>query len=838
MFISLRSKLILPIVIIIILLVMTILFVVTTAVSSLVADLTTEKLDTAVAGIHAYLDDLERRVLATTTILATSTQLINYLNVENYDDNAIFRYITAQKELTGVDGIVVSDAFGISVANSHDPALVAEDVTVISTAAAALRGESAVSFMETSVVPVILASSAPVIYEDTIIGTVTVFFDIGALAFVDTVSNIFRADFTVFLNNISVASTLVHPDTGDRAVGTPVAAHVADFVIGQGEAMDLELDIFGLLPYYAHYFPLHTHYGDVVGMMFVGISQEEARAASIALQQNLVIVGIVGLVIAIIVTLATIVHSLKPLLALSQLTKDVSSGNININFNTKNLPKDEIGNLTLDVYELVDVIRHLISDLSQLSHEFTQVGDIEYRINTDNYSNSFRELMKSVNGIIDSLVDDIETIVDANARMANGDFDIAVKDLPGKKMSLTKSIRDITSKLNELYDASASLAERVAVGEFSIHIDESKFSGKWGDLANKLNKLIISVVEPLADIEENVIIMSKGNFSHLEGKYSGTFKVLQDACNLVNDTTQLYIEEISTTLDAIASGDLTVSLNQEYIGSYAPIETSINTILQKLNTTLSEVQSAVAQLADSSDQISVISADLSVGVSKQTQALNDFSDSIAIIHDKAELASENALTANKSSELISRHIASGGKAVETMETTMNDIKLSSENISKILDVIRDVAFQTNLLALNASIEAARAGGHGKGFSVVAEEVRSLASKSQKSTAETTQIVEEDILHVNEGLKTTNSVVESFETITQAVSKISSLIHDITQISDEQLQSIYNVNATVSQIKNVVSDISTTAEQAANASERLNTQADLLEEQLSYFKTTM
>ncbi|MCL1986869.1 MAG: methyl-accepting chemotaxis protein [Firmicutes bacterium] len=839
MFTSLRSKLILPILTILILLVVIILFIVNSATTTLVTNFTSEKLDTAVAGINAYIEDLELRVSSTRGILASSTRLMSYLNVmdaHNIDHEAITRYIISQAELTNVGGIIVSDPHGTVLAYTCDPANYEGGIVTVATIETAVRGESIVAFTSTTASPVVLAGSAPIFFEDTIIGTVTVFFEIATFEFVDSVANIFNADFTVFAGDTSIASTLIHPQTGARAVGTQVAQNVAEAVLGRGEYLTLELNIFGLIPYYAHYFPLYFTDGQPVGMMFVGISEVEAMAAGVQLNQNLIIVGLIGLIIACVVTLFTIVQALKPLAEISQIAKNVSDGNMNINKHSKRLPKDEIGSLTLDIYGLVDVVKNLIDDLNKLSHEFTQVGNTEYRISESGYNHSFKELVQGVNAIADSLIDDIDLIINANNKMANGDFDIVVKDLPGKKMVLPQSVRSITAKLNELYNSSAVLVEKATAGDFDFQIDETHFSGNWADLVHKLNNLMMAVANPLSDIEHNIVIMANGDFSRLEGDYRGSFKVLQNSCNMVNDITQLYIGEISNTLNAIANGDLTVNLRQTYVGSYAPIERSINTILSNLNKTLSEVKSAIGQLTDGSEQISLVSANLASGVSKQNEAIEEFSNSIALIHEKANLASTNATMANKNSHLIQEYVANGGDAVESMEKTMNNIKSSSENISKILDVIRDVAFQTNLLALNASVEAARAGEHGKGFSVVADEVRTLASKSQKSTADTSKIVEDDIVTVNEGLQATVNVVESFEIITKTVTEISQLISDITAMSDDQLSSISNLNTTVSQIKGVVSDISTTADESATASRELSAQAEVLRQQISYFKT--
>ncbi|MCL1996910.1 MAG: methyl-accepting chemotaxis protein [Defluviitaleaceae bacterium] len=831
-FTSLKSKLIIPLVSLLFVLVLVIVAVVSIATANLVDDFSEERISAARTSVVAYLNAMEQHTLMAAIAIGSSGNMINHLN--SGDREVILQYLIGEKALLGVDAITVTDSHGIAVARSNLPQTFGDYVGNVSSVVAGLAGERITLYTPTAAVPLVMAGTSPIMDGGNIIGSVTAFFNIGANEYLDYLADTFDVDFTAFYGDTSVSTTLVHPETGQRLVGTPAAPHISEAVLGRGEHVTLRLDVLGLIPYYAYYFPLHGVGDEIVGMFFVGIALEYIYAASDALQNNIIIIGIVGLVVAIGMSLFIVIKSLKPLSKLSVAAKEVTSGNIHINMDRANLPKDEIGTVILDVYELVDIIKHLIDDLNKLSHEFTEVGDIEYRIDTSKYNNAFKELVEGANGIIDCQVDDILPVIEAVNKLANGDFSITVNDLPGKKIILPQSIRAVTAKLNELYDVTAGLVRNAAQGDFESRIDTSHFEGSWAALANGLNDLMSSIAQPLADVRHNIEIMSKGDFSHLEGDYPGTFGALKDACNLVNDITEIYIKEISQTLQLIAKGDLTVNLKQNYVGSYAPVETAINTILDNLNSTLSDIQTAVVQVTEGSGQISSMAMDLAQGAMRQNSAIENLSQSIALIHEKAMQASNDASTANKSSLRIRDHVVDGGEAVKSMESAMNRVKESSESISKIIDVIRDVAFQTNLLALNASVEAARAGEHGKGFAVVADEVRTLASKSQHSTSETAKIVEEDSEHVNEGLKATVSVVESFDRIANNVEEISKLISEIAEISGEQLESISNVNANVSEITDVVTNVSATAQQSASAAQQLNSQAEILREQIAFF----
>ena len=481
------------------------------------------------------------------------------------------------------------------------------------------------------------------------------------------------------------------------------------------------------------------------------------------------------------------------------------------------------------------VIHNILQDIDRLSNEFIQQGDIEYRIDTSKYSGAYKELMQKTNGLVQSSVDDISPLLQALSQLADGDFDITVKELPGKKSVMHETLRSIVAKLSELDRSIFHLAKSASEGDLTVHIDTSIFSGNWAKVARQLNSLMDAIAKPLADIQHNIAIMSEGDFSHLEGEYPGTFGVLQNACNNVNDITEALIKDISETLGAIAKGDLTVRLKENYVGSYAPIETSLNTILDDLNSTLSEIKDAVAYVTEGAGLVSTSSITLAEATMKQTASIHELRSSAALIQEKATIANKDAIIASESGERIQKNIAVGDIAVKSMESTMKKVKDSSEDIRKIIDVISNIAFQTNLLALNASVEAARAGEHGMGFSVVADEVRSLASRSQNSTTETSRIIEEDLTHVNDGLQATKAVVDSFGTIEGDITEISGHITEIAEITKEQLKSISDINTSVSEINEAIADISAFAEESAAASQELNAKADLLNEKIAFFK---
>jgi methyl-accepting chemotaxis protein len=165
---------------------------------------------------------------------------------------------------------------------------------------------------------------------------------------------------------------------------------------------------------------------------------------------------------------------------------------------------------------------------------------------------------------------------------------------------------------------------------------------------------------------------------------------------------------------------------------------------------------------------------------------------------------------------------------------MANINESSEKITGIIGVINDIAFQTNLLALNASVEAARAGEQGRGFAVVANEVRNLAGRSATAAKEIKDLIEDSGDKVSEGTALVNQSGETLEKIAESISRVASIVGEITVASAEQSKGLSEVNTAVGHMDNMTQQNAALVEEAAAASESLGDQALNLEKLISFF----
>jgi methyl-accepting chemotaxis protein len=251
---------------------------------------------------------------------------------------------------------------------------------------------------------------------------------------------------------------------------------------------------------------------------------------------------------------------------------------------------------------------------------------------------------------------------------------------------------------------------------------------------------------------------------------------------------------------------------------------------------VSSVVLAADQVTSGALMVSNSSFALSQGATEQASSVQELTATLNEIAAKTAHNVQNAEQANAFAIKAKQYAAEGNSQMKVMLQAMDDINVSSGNISKIIKVIDDIAFQTNILALNAAVEAARAGQHGKGFAVVAEEVRTLAAKSASAANETTELIENSINKVDTGTKIARSTADALGKIVEQVDEAAVLVNAISEASVEQSMGIEQVDQGISQVSQVVQTNAATAEESAAASQQLTAQAEQLMQTISVFKT--
>lgn len=311
-------------------------------------------------------------------------------------------------------------------------------------------------------------------------------------------------------------------------------------------------------------------------------------------------------------------------------------------------------------------------------------------------------------------------------------------------------------------------------------------------------------------------------------------KTIHHVCGCLRKT----IDDIGRILGEMADGNIAVDVEKNesyYIGDFQVLAESLKSIRTHLTTVMRDITKVASQVDNGANQVSAGAQALSQGTSQQKDSINGLVSNVTDITEQIQNSTARCGTASDLVAKATGYAAEADTKMEQLVAATKNIDQSSAQIVSIIKTIEDIAFQTNVLALNASIEASRAGTAGKGFSVVSDEVRSLASKSAEAAQNTSTLVSQSIDAAKTGTESSSLAISAMQVIGECIQSIKVLMDEISRASVQQSEMIVAVENRIKEVSKVIEANSDAAEESAAVSNELSTQARTLNQLIGQFR---
>jgi methyl-accepting chemotaxis protein len=455
----------------------------------------------------------------------------------------------------------------------------------------------------------------------------------------------------------------------------------------------------------------------------------------------------------------------------------------------------------LFILAFTKVTAMLTKPLAELKNKIAKfsVGDFEEKI-IPTTKDEFGEL----EGMMETLRISQAEKISAAYEISKGNLGVSINELSDKD-NLSKSYKVVIENLTNLKKELSFVTDEIVGGKLTTRGKAETFNGAFKEIVVGVNSTLDALFSPIKEGVDVLAEISKGDFTaRVKGNYKGEHRIISDSINTVG-------EAISDILRNIADMVNTTSSISE------------------------QISSSTEEMAAGAQEQSHQSTEVALSVEEMTQTILNTSKNASMASDSSKRAGiaarDGGLVVEKTVDGMIKIASFVDKASEKIQ----DLGKNSEEIGEIVQVIDDIANQTNLLALNAAIEAARAGEQGRGFAVVADEVRKLAERTTKATKEISQMIgkiQSDTLKVVDSMKEGSSEVnsgklfahqagESLKEIIKVSDEVLDVVSQVAVASEQQSRSSEQISQNVEAISKVTNETASGIQQIASAADELN-----------------
>ncbi len=440
-------------------------------------------------------------------------------------------------------------------------------------------------------------------------------------------------------------------------------------------------------------------------------------------------------------------------------------------------------------------------------------GHMDSRV-TSNSNDEIGILSKSMNEFANVL----QGFIEAMYKVADGDVSVEV-ELLDKDDKISPALNKIIHTLRELDNETKVLIKSSLEGQLSTRGDESKFRGGYREIIKGFNDTLDAIMEPINESSRVLESFAQGNFKNkVEGDYKGDYGIIKESINTVADSLNRTLQQVKEAIQATASAG-------------------------------NEISSSSEQMAAGAQEQSAQAAEVASAVEEMTKTILETTQNTTVAAEKSKLAGGIAEEGGKVVEETVEGMKRIAEVVQQSADIVKELGKGSDQIGEIIQVIDDIADQTNLLALNAAIEAARAGEQGRGFAVVADEVRKLAERTTKATKEIAEMIkkiqrdtggaveaiEKGTDEVEKGKLLAEKSGNSLREIIQGTTEVLEVVTQVAAASEEQSATSEQISRSIESISSVTQESAMGVQQIATSAEDLNRLTENLQNLISQFQ---
>ncbi|GAK54373.1 methyl-accepting chemotaxis sensory transducer [Candidatus Moduliflexus flocculans] len=499
--------------------------------------------------------------------------------------------------------------------------------------------------------------------------------------------------------------------------------------------------------------------------------------------------------------------------ALTEAANRISNGDMSLQLQKRS----EHDQLIIAFQRMSATISMLVAEAGRLTDAAVQ-GKLSTRGDAAKFQGDFAKIVQGVNATLDAVIVPLNVAAEYVDRISRGDIPTPITDsYNGDFNTIKNNLNQCIAAVNGLVAEAGRLTDAAVQGKLSTRGDAAKFQGDFAKIVQGVNNTLDAVIGPLNVAAEYVDRISKGDIPEpITDEYNGDFNEIKNNLNILIAAMQT----ITSIASEMSAGNLTVEAMPR--SEQDTLMQALNSMLVKLNQVVAEVKGAAENVADGSQQMSSSSTEMSEGASEQAAAAEETSSSMEEMAANIRQNAENALQTEKIAVKAAQDAEASGRAVSEMVEAM-------KTITQKISIIEEIARQTHMLSLNATIEAAKAQDYGKGFGVVASEVRSLAERSRTAAVEIAR------------LTTTSTVIterasDMLKQLVPDIRKTAELVQEISAASVEQNKGTAQINDAIQQLDEVIQRNAAVSEEMSSTSEELAAQAEHLQAAVAFFKT--